>query len=540
MNLAWPGGTKQHEPNVSPPSQLPLPEQGAAKSKVPEVLGLHDVKLSSSVAQSVSTCSPSGSQVDSAALSTAAEGSEREFACEMELISVAEVRAEQQAAARETMLNLMNALQGALQMQKDLEEGRKGDRQQIKDLQACIRNMKEETAETWKLEERLQTAMERATDLEQQLRVLNAQAEDAKLVERVRRQKKTIAGAEHHDKAMTIVRKPTHAILKETAGALWPSLYVAVGPGDKPTSSTKDGGTQDLNRRDKELLRMTTKNHRLILRWIMTSWDNYVQSKKYHKVESASVQTDCRGIDLDMQERDLIKAEDKIHELKEKMQLHEKNLKEVQEERDGLKQQLLQTREDYEIEVQRLQEELTKSRNQAAHKDAVIEQLREQIRRNADNLREAEAAWDTERRALEGTIRDVSSQLASAIAQAKHMENLALRAKRNCSDLFRDQMAQMIADLEAAKHRLHLTGKERDKALAANLALQRRFGQKTRQIELERQFLPLIHHAQGPLGMRQEGMATSHSDSSLPTMPQKREKFRMTQGAGFAPGGVLE
>lgn len=113
------------------------------------------------------------------------------------------------------------------------------------------------------------------------------------------------------------------------------------------------------------------------------------------------------------------------------------------------------------------------------------------------------------------------------------MELASQKAKRNVSEAFQDRLAQLLADLEAANDRLAVVGRERDRARESSTWLHKQLGQKTRRLELERQFLPLVHLARGPLGQPTASAAKTDTaglaaSASAPALGP-REKLRMTQ-----------
>merc|ERR1740138_429653 len=78
---------------------------------------------------------------------------------------------------------------------------------------------------------------------------------------------------------------------------------------------------------------------------------------------------------------------------------------------------------------------------------------------------------------------------------------LALRkAKRGGTEALHDKLVMMIQELDLAKGKLAKAIKERDHTIEENGWLNGKLNQQTRQSELDRQFLPLIRAARGPLG----------------------------------------
>jgi len=96
----------------------------------------------------------------------------------------------------------------------------------------------------------------------------------------------------------------------------------------------------------------------------------------------------------------------------------------------------------------------------------------------------------------------MNSALQQALGQAKNMEAALRKAKANGSLMMQERLAEMIADLEDAKGKLSRVTKQRNVLQDSNAWLHGRLDRTTRQGELERQFLPFIRVARGPLGQQ--------------------------------------
>lgn len=126
---------------------------------------------------------------------------------------------------------------------------------------------------------------------------------------------------------------------------------------------------------------------------------------------------------------------------------------------------------------------------------------------------------DKERNALQAEKTILQKSLEKVMMQVQQMEMSLRKAKRNSSEALQERLNTMMADLEAAKRKMSNLGTDRDRALESNAWLSGELNRKTRQQQLERQFLPFIRTAHGPLGGGPQkvnmSMTASASDSRL-------------------------
>merc|ERR1719162_2611858 len=115
----------------------------------------------------------------------------------------------------------------------------------------------------------------------------------------------------------------------------------------------------------------------------------------------------------------------------------------------------------------------------------MMKALYEKLQSKDDAMQRAEAAWETERRAQQAAIREVTSSLQQALAQARHMELSLRKAKKTGTEALQDRLASMLHELDAAKGKLAKLIKERDSAEENSNWLTSQLASKTRQNELE-------------------------------------------------------
>jgi len=127
--------------------------------------------------------------------------------------------------------------------------------------------------------------------------------------------------------------------------------------------------------------------------------------------------------------------------------------------------------------------------------------------------REKVAMVEKERTALQAEKAIAERALEKVLVQCRGFEVALQKAKRNSTDHLQDRLASMIHELESAQSKYVRVRKERDKALESNHWLSGTLDRRTRQNELERQFLPLIRDTRGPLGNHHAKMSMTMSAS---------------------------
>jgi hypothetical protein len=189
-------------------------------------------------------------------------------------------------------------------------------------------------------------------------------------------------------------------------------------------------------------------------------------------------------------------------ELQDRDKEEELRRQKLESEKQSLQKQLEDSARQHELERHEFQEQLLRARRDAEEKESLMQEMHQKLEAKEDALRRAEASWENEKRALQGNLRDVTSSLQQALSQARHMESALKKAKRTGAEALLERLSAMVADLEAAKAKLSRVTKERDKAVDSNAWLNGQLSNKTRQGELDRQFLPLIRATRGPVGQK--------------------------------------
>jgi len=216
--------------------------------------------------------------------------------------------------------------------------------------------------------------------------------------------------------------------------------------------------------------------------------------------------------------------EDQVMDLNYDMKKADQLKAQAEQERDALAGQLAEAIHGHKSEKERLLDEVAKLRtetqNQLGQKEQEMRQLRQQLESQREAFQREKAAYENEKRALKANLRDISSELQQALTQARRMQLLAEKLKKDGGGPLKDRIAQLIADLDAARNKLVIAVRERDEAVEQTDGLHRKLGQTTRKMELERQFLPLIHLTRGPVGESRvlNKASKSRSEPKLPSI----------------------
>merc|ERR1719253_1459741 len=97
-----------------------------------------------------------------------------------------------------------------------------------------------------------------------------------------------------------------------------------------------------------------------------------------------------------------------------------------------------------------------------------------------------------------------------------------------------EKFSQLVGYLEEVKDRMAQMGRELDGQREESTCLKLKLMRNQRRLELERQFLPLLHRATGPLGPKSQGGGKVAQNAARPKEQQ------LLAGAELAPLGGAE
>lgn len=178
------------------------------------------------------------------------------------------------------------------------------------------------------------------------------------------------------------------------------------------------------------------------------------------------------------------------------------------------------------------------------HKDREIAELKQMVRDLENKLINQREAFEEDVKKLKAQIRELSAELQRQILFAKHLRDLALKAKRDAaSSISPEKFAQLISEMELMRDKLVVLGSDHDREAQQSNLLRMKLDQNKRRLELERQFLPLLHKVRGPVGPKNplfnKNMTAMAAASMVPDelgAPQDRLRMAHSQSSPALEG----
>lgn len=295
------------------------------------------------------------------------------------------------------------------------------------------------------------------------------------------------------------------------AAALGSTTSMARNIDNEDVADEEDASTTNLGIVAVNIPGRTTGDN-LFLSWVLKLWSHAIHANGYVRNYDKGIQTDAVA-----QVQTDGNLQDQLMDLKYDLKQSEMQRLQAEQERDAMAAQLAQAN----AEKEQLANEMARMKKehllQLSEKDKELQLLQQKYLSQQEDMQRLQAAWENEKRQLNAKIREINSELQQAIIQARRAMLLAQGKKKDAA--MEDRLAQLIKDLEATKNKLASVSKERDQARTENDSLNRRLGQNQRKMELERQFLPLLHLAKGPIGERTVQQSKTWSSKSEPRLP---------------------
>lgn len=187
-------------------------------------------------------------------------------------------------------------------------------------------------------------------------------------------------------------------------------------------------------------------------------------------------------------------------------------------------------REMFQAEIERLKVEIEKIPELVAKKEQAIVVLRQEVAEEKENTLRAKADAEEDRRNLMDRIQQLADELTNAINTSKHMKETAVKAMRQPgSCISPEKFAQLIMELEELKDQMRSIGSDRDNEKEAINSLRQQLRRNRRRWELERQFLPLLHQVKGPVGPASSQVKKDAPWAQQSVVAQAPEPVRMQQ-----------
>lgn len=264
---------------------------------------------------------------------------------------------------------------------------------------------------------------------------------------------------------------------------------------------------------------------RVTIGWVVKLWWREVESTRARKaketeVEERRLKAEAEARRIEEEKEKAVEAVRKINRqqtsaldrLTKQMEEHQKTVDKLEKELRDTKEAAAREASASKAREEKLKEELALTKTTLYDTQATLKQLEMDYEASQESLRKADEAFAAERLSLKGVIRQVSSQLHEAMVLAKHMRETALKAKRDAAgSVSPSKFAELIAQLEEMKNQLSVLSKDCDHKKDTNEWLCRQLDKNKRQLELERQFLPLLRKVRGPVGTKVKGTAEEGS-----------------------------
>lgn len=440
------------------------------------------------------------------------------------LVREARTRAEHQLAARSTMLDLMEALQLMTQQRRDLEQLLAQERCKLPGLHARVKDLEEQLEEAHDAEER-----RLAEDLRKK-----ALANGNNLVFNMLLQK----SRDVYESSFQKVVVPEFSEGSESDAVAGTTLDGAgVTTADGAEGSIADGARSMEVRSQASSPRVAvsrrlsapqptsladlvsaTTGDRVTVKWALTLWQveaaKLGEAKRLEAEEAARLRAEeerLRRYELAKEEgraevrKELQEVEKKLKQERERTKELEAKVKELQIQNERLKRRLGQRSPPIQQQPveQEVEEKPPPSEDVASTAGSEASPVIVAVDNSGleEELRRLKQEYERERRSLHDKIRALQEDLLQAHHLAKYLRESALRAKREAANS-PARLGDLMMALEAMRDRLNAMERDLREQRESNDRLKREMDANKRHMELERQFLPLLRQAHGPLGRK--------------------------------------
>lgn len=428
------------------------------------------------------------------------------------LVREARTRAEHQLAARSTMLDLMEALQLMQSQRRDLERLLALEKAKLPMLQARVKSLEEQLEEALEAEEKRQ-----AEEL-----VKKAMSSGNNVVFNMLLSKSRDGFESSFDRVVIQEAASDEEEETERGGS------TTAPPDSRPTTSwSKDSKESELPEPKGprptslgELVSAGPVGDRVTLKWAMRLWSREAEGTRAERraqAEEAARQRAeserLRLLEIAREEgraevrKEMVEVERKLKQERERNKELEAKIKELQVQIERLRSQLESRDPRYR---QKSEEELAaEAAEYADGRPPTAGQDPQFITRTAENahiydeMRRRQLEYEREKKALHNTIKSLQEDLQQAALLAKYLRESALKAKREAANSVSPaRFGDLISALEAMRERLSAMERDAAHQRDSNDWLKRQMEANKRHMELERQFLPLLRQAKGPLGAK--------------------------------------
>jgi len=254
------------------------------------------------------------------------------------------------------------------------------------------------------------------------------------------------------------------------------------------------------------------KVDRLLLKEMLKSWYSQVSERppaqRRQSVHNTVVEVEKNTEEIERLVKMLEEEKEKNQVLEaklagthEEVRKHHRRATQLEDENLSLLRKAERDKEQLLAEIERLKLEIEKIPELMAKKEQLIVVLKQEVAEEKENTLRVKAEAEEDKNKLLDRIQQLADELQNAITTSKHMKETAVKAMRQPgSCISPEKFAQLIMELEELKDQMRSIGTDRDSEKEAINSLRHQLRRNRRRWELERQFLPLLHQVKGPVG----------------------------------------
>lgn len=450
------------------------------------------------------------------------------------LLREAEMRAEQQAMARVTMLDLAHALQESCGKRRELEAALWQEQKRSEVLRGE--------------RDKLQVDLDKALEAEEKYRTRGWQDR--------------IEAHAQGGKPPLLLACLLWSRQAFPVAALGDNGVPVAGVDGAPSSASGVEGAAVPAAPVRLTIETCSEGDRLTLKYMMRFWKEESAKLRIQSAAEREAREHLRLLE-ERHRRELVEQERrveaerrisraleaKLEAVQDVIRANERRIKGLEVEKAELLVQAAELAERHKREIEELDARIVEAHQLIVSKDLVIAEVNKVLQETREAHRVAMEQAEAEKRGLKAQIRELISELQQAIILAKHMRETALKAKRDAANCVSpEKFADLITELEEMRDKLVILGREVVSERESSSWLRSRLTQSRRRLELERQFLPLLHEVRGPVGPKNKVLCRKEApwgakgslisqvlEPSAPALAagDTPQRLRMSSSAGF-------
>jgi len=163
--------------------------------------------------------------------------------------------------------------------------------------------------------------------------------------------------------------------------------------------------------------------------------------------------------------------------------------------------------------IDALENKLVRSLQEIAAKEQELEKSEQALVAQEEKFTALEAEAAAQMKALKSQMSTLATDLSQSLTSVKTQKEVSFVAKRGAGNMVSaEKYVQLIMDLETLNDKLGALGRDSEYERARAGWMKSKLEQNSRRLELERQFLPLLHRVRGPVGPRNIVLRSKNQD----------------------------